>query len=203
MSYQGDIEIVFDASSFKSSKHQRPSRAGNTTVDVWYIGANRDLNPQPLTLEKDFFLQCIRDVVRTLPQSRTSISQMLGLVRAAWDLYHTVEQNIRLLNVSFPTEVRKTGDEAVAVVSTVLVRELKTKVEVTLGLRGRVSVQGVEVVVVPEAMVVYGEGFNPVKMTEFLRGRVGERVKQGGESWCGALVELHAKLLARGRKEQK
>jgi kinetochore protein Spc7/SPC105 len=71
---------------------------------------------------------------------------------------------------------------------------------------------GIEVVVVPEARVVYGEGFNVGKMTEFMVGRVGGAVGgkggkdkdgEGGKvGWDEAVLELYRRLLAKGSQRQ-
>ncbi|RYP07168.1 hypothetical protein DL765_009242 [Monosporascus sp. GIB2] len=198
MSYQREIELVFDIASFRGAKP-------NSRIDLWYIAANRDRNPQPASPEKEFFVQCIRDHVRGLAQAQTKISDLLEVVSAAWRKANHVTENMRLLDSTFPTNVTRTSDASIAIRSTLLLVPLETKVEVTLGLHGQSTPEGVEVSVVPQAQVVYGEHFKVEKVVEYLATRIGTQVvtkeEQGQvESWSDVIVELHERLLARGRK---
>lgn len=197
LAYKRAIELVFDVSSFKQG--QPASR-----IDVWYIATNRDGTAGPVTPEREFFLQLIRDCVRALPQSRTRISGMLGMVRAAWDAAERVAKDVRVANVTFPTKVTRTSDSSIAVVSSLMMTPLGTRVEVTLNVRGVVSEGGVQVSVEPAARVCYGENFNVEKIAEFLAGRIGPsgEAKEGAESWSDVFVSLHERLLARGKKEE-
>ncbi|SPO07684.1 related to spindle pole body protein [Cephalotrichum gorgonifer] len=193
--YKRAIEVVFDVTSFKPDQD-------NSSIDVWYVATNSHGTPRPATAELEFFLQLIRDHVRSVPQSRTKISRMLHMVGAGWDLAAKVANDIRLVNVTFPTKVVKTSDSSIAVVSSLMMVPLATRVEVTLNIRGAVGHGGVEVAVEPEAKVCYGESFNVGKITEFLSGRIGSSRERGdgGESWSDVFVSLHEKLLARGQK---
>lgn len=145
-------------------------------------------------------MQLIRDCVRALPQGRTKVSQMMDMVREAWDLAEEVAKDLRVVNSTFPTKVVKTSDSSIAVVSSVMVVPLGTRVEVTLNIRGSAGLGGVQMEVEPEAKVCYGENFNVGKIGEFLAARVG-RPGEGSESWSDVFVSLHERLLARRRKE--
>ncbi|RYP86124.1 hypothetical protein DL770_004958 [Monosporascus sp. CRB-9-2] len=198
MSYQKEIELVFDIASFRGAKP-------NSRIDLWYIAANRERNPQPASPEKEFFVQCIRDHVRGLAQAQTRISDLLKVVSVAWRKANHVTENMRLLDSTFQTNVTRTSDASIAIRSTLLLVPLETKVEITLGLHGQSTPEGVEVSIVPQAQVVYGEHFKVEKVVEYLATRIGARVvtkeEQGQvESWSDIIVELHERLLARGRK---
>lgn len=198
MAYQREIELVFDLASFQSG--QQASR-----IDLWYIADKREHNVVPITPVKEFFVQCARDQVRGLPQGQTKLSRMLGMVSAAWDQANAVANQVRLLNVTFPTAVAKTSDSSIAIKSTLLLAPLVSKVEVALNLHGRIGADSIDVAIVPQATVVYGEQFKVAKMAEFLSTRVGSRVldkgeREGAETWCDVVVELHERLLARGKR---
>jgi kinetochore protein Spc7/SPC105 len=198
MTYLREIELVFDISSFQPGGE-------NARIDLWYIGGNREYKPIPVTPEREFFLQCIRDQVRGLQQSQTKLSRMLAVVSAAWDKANIVANQIRLLNVTFPTTVTKTSDTSIAVKTSLVIVPLESKLEAVLNLHSQVGGDDVEVAVVPQASVVYGEQFKVGKVAEFLASRLGGRVlsrdeQDGAESWSDVVVELHGRLLARGRK---
>lgn len=197
LAYKRAIELVFDVSSFKQGQP-------NSRIDVWYIPTNHDGTARPVTPEREFFLQLIRDCVRALPQTRTRISAMLGMARAAWDAAERVAKDVRVANVTFPTKVTRTSDSSIAVVSSLMMAPLGTRVEVTLNVRGSVGESGVQVSVEPETRVCYGENFNAGKIAEFLAGRIGAsgEAKDGAESWSDVFVSLHEGLLARGRREE-
>ncbi|KAI0837568.1 Spc7-domain-containing protein [Hypoxylon sp. FL0890] len=199
MTYRKEIELVFDVCSFKGLK------STNSTIDLWYIAANRERDPKPITPEKEFFLQCIRDHVRGLVQSQTRIKDLLGVVSAGWKKANHVAENVRLLDSTFRVNVTRTSDSSIAVRAPLLLPTTKTKVEITLGLHGRSTPDGIEVTIVPQARVVYGEQFKVDKIVEYLTTRIGDRVvtkeeNSGVESWSDVIVELHEKLIAKGRK---
>jgi kinetochore protein Spc7/SPC105 len=202
MTYRKEIELVFDAASFAGGK--RAKNAADSRVDLWYIAANRESHPIPLTPELDFFLKNIRDHVRGLPQAQTPIKTLLQAVSTAWNKANAVVNNIRLLKVSCPTEIMKTSDNTILVKSALLIAPLTTKVEITFQLACHSGVDGIDIGISPSAIVVYGERFNEPKMGEFLLSRTGSRIEDGEKatkaSWGAAVAELGARLLARGRK---
>jgi kinetochore protein Spc7/SPC105 len=202
MTYRKEIELVFDASSFQSTSSAK--QQSNSRIDLWYIAANRELDPLPLTEEKDFFLQNIRDHIRGLPQAQTPVKDLLHAVSIAWNKTNAVQDDIHLLNVSCPTEISKTSDNSILVKSTLLIGPLTTKVEIAFHLTCHSTEDGINVEVSPNATVVYGERFNEPKMKEFLLNRCGDEVEEKGRStrlsWGAAVAELGEKLLARGRK---
>ncbi|KAI1174057.1 hypothetical protein F4777DRAFT_555512, partial [Nemania sp. FL0916] len=199
MTYQREIELVFDVASFKGANPI------NSRIDVWYIAATRERNPLPASPEKDFFVQCIRDHVRGLTQARTKIHDLLKIVSAAWKKTNHVAANIRLLNCTFPTKVTRTSDSSIAVKSSLLLVPLQTKVEITLALHAQNTPGGLRVAIAPKAEVIYGEQFKIDNVVDYLATRVGDEVvtkEERGErveSWSDAVVELHERLLARGR----
>ncbi|KAI1501177.1 Spc7-domain-containing protein [Biscogniauxia marginata] len=198
MTYQREIELVFDVSSFQG-------KSPNSRIDLWYVAANREHNPQPATPEKEFFVQCIRDYVRGMAQAQTKICEMLDAVSAAWKKANHVAENVRLLNCTFPTTVSRTSDSDIAIRSMLLLTTLETKVEISFSLHSKSSQGSVEVAVVPQARVVYGEHFKADKVTEYLANRIGTSVvtkdeNNGVESWSDIILELQGRLIARGRK---
>ena len=202
MTYKKEIELVFDASSFQNTSSVKPQ--SNSRIDLWYIAANRELDPLPLTADKDFLLQNIRDHIRGLPQARTSVKDLLHAVSDAWNKASAVHDDIQLLNVSCPTDISKTSDNSILVKSTLLIGPLTTKVEISFHLTCHSTESGISVEVSPSAAVVYGERINEPKMREFLLNRCGDEVKgkvpRSKLSWGVAVAELWEKLLARGRK---
>ncbi|KAJ2984581.1 hypothetical protein NUW58_g5986 [Xylaria curta] len=199
MTYQREIELVFDIASFRGGK---PS---DSRIDLWYVAANRDRDPLPASPEKEFFVQCIRDHVRGMAHAPAKIPDMLGAISGAWKKANHVAASIRLLNCTFPTNVARTSDSSIAIRSTLLLAPLETKVEITLALHGRHTQTGLQVSIAPQARVVYGEHFKIDKVTEYLATRIGTSVvtaEERGETetWSDVVVELHERLLARGRK---
>ncbi len=188
MRYKREIELAFD---LQQRQNKQPPQ-----ISLRYIAT-----PSPPPPEKEFFLRHIR--THLLPSLSTTASprRLLTTVAGAWDKAAAVTEQIRRLNLSFPTTVAaKEGGEGVGVTASVLLVPLQTRVEVVLSL----AVEEEEVVVTPEARVVYGEGFNAGKMGEFLRGRVGGVVSGGGGAagWDEAVLELYGMLAAKGRRRE-
>jgi len=205
MTYRKEIELVFDAAAFLCNASKPPAQQPiESRIDLWYIAANREFNPLPLTAEKEFLLQSIRDHIRGLNQSQTPIKNLLRAVSTAWNKAQAVVDDIHLLNVGCPTQLTKTSDNSMLVKSTLLIAPLKTKVEISLHLIAHSSEDGLDVEISPSAMVKYGERFNEPKMREFLLNRLGNYVEERGKgksaSWGAAVQELGVKLLARGKK---
>ncbi|TPX17184.1 uncharacterized protein E0L32_003302 [Thyridium curvatum] len=200
MTYLREIELVFDASAFQPGQP-------NSRIDLWYIADKRNREPLPLTPEKEFFLQCIRDRVRGLPQSQTKVSRLLGIVSAGWKRARAVSDNVHLLGLTQRTKVEKTSDSSIAVKSLLVLTPLATKVEVAIHLHSLEGGEGgVEVAVAPQASVVYGEQFNAAKMSEFVATHIPDRVrsreeqKEDESDWGAVALELQERLLARGKK---
>lgn len=197
MTYRREIELVFDAASF------RPGQP-NSRIDLWYVATSRDQKPQPSTSEKEFCLQCIRDHIRGLPQAQTKVGYMLRVVSTAWDRAVTLTNQVHQLNLTFPTSVTRTSDSSIAIKSSLLLAPLKTKVEVNMGVNSAADANGLDFIVQSQAAIVYGEQFNAAKMVDFLSTRISDHIypqkEKETELWCDVLSDLHARLLARGKK---
>lgn len=203
MTYRGEIELVFDAASFAYNVHKsKATTVENSRVDLWYIAANKEHCPSPLTPEKDFLLQNIRDHVRSMPQAQTTIKDLLNSVSVAWTRANVIFDDIRLINLTCPTETAKTADDTMVVQSSLLLRPLATKVRISFHLRAVSDQTGVDIRVIPDVHVVYGERFNESKMRDLLASRIqgNEKEDTGHGRWSDAVIELSQKLLARGRK---
>lgn len=105
-----------------------------------------------------------------------------------------------MLGVSYIIEPTITSDEVMAVRSSLLLRAMRTKVEVDFEVKVR-SGDGVEALGVgvrSNAKVCYGEGLKEKKMAEFLESKV--KGAKGSGVWVKAVGELEERLLARGKK---
>ncbi|KAM3516335.1 hypothetical protein MY11210_000094 [Beauveria gryllotalpidicola] len=193
MAYKREIEIVFDVTSFQQG-------GANSQIDLWYIADCREKDPLPRTVEKDFFLQCIRDYTRALDQSTTKVPELLGVVQQSWDRATKVSSQIRRVNSTFPTQVRKTSDSSIEIVTSLLVVPLHTRVQVTLELQNRNMTKGLDMDMALSVAVVYGEHFNVSKIGEFLTSKIGRTMGAMEENWSDIFIELHKRLIARGRK---
>lgn len=193
MAYRREIEIVFDVTSFQKG-------SANSQIDLWYIADCREKDPLPRTVEKDFFLQCIRDYIRALLQSSTRIPELLSVVQQAWDRATKVSSQLRHVNSTFPTQVRKTSDSSIEIVTSLLVVPLHTRVQVTLEFQNQSVEKGLDMDIASSVAVVYGEHFNVNKIGEFLTSRIGKQLGAMEENWSDIFVELHRRLIARGRK---
>lgn len=208
MRYKREIELVLDLASLHQKQQQQQQQqkpvSPSAPIQLRYIAET----PRPCPPEKEFFLRQMRERLLRAQQERVAPRVMLGIVSSAWDKAGAVTEHIRRLNLSFPTSVAAAG-ESVRVTASVLLVPLQTRVEAVLRLEAAEGPGdsgdgdgGVEVVVAPEVRVVYGEQFNAGKMTEFLAERIGSRLGRGvGAGWDEAVLELHERLLAKGRQQ--
>ncbi|KFZ10496.1 hypothetical protein V501_05168 [Pseudogymnoascus sp. VKM F-4519 (FW-2642)] len=195
LSLRSDLELVFDASSFRTKDGQAKNAQANSRIDLWYIAANRERNPLPLTPEKAFFVESIRDGIRGMPQSQTTIKELLDTVSFGWATSLNVVEGIEALNRMYPTDVAKTSDESIVIKSRMLLASLASKVEVSYHVTTKNGEEGLEVQFNTTARVVYGERFNEDSMGRFLGKGIAE-----GRSWVEVVKELEGRLFARGKK---
>ncbi|KAK4128151.1 Spc7-domain-containing protein [Parathielavia appendiculata] len=233
MRYKREIELVFDLALPQRQQRQQQEQQQTRFVSLRYVAKT----PSQCPPEKEFFLHHIRGhLLRSQQQTKASPSssssstvthhpkRLLGIVSSAWDRAGAVSEHIRRLSLCFPTAVvLRTGAQTpeedvgagtgtgagVSVTASMLLAPLQTRVEVVLelGMERRGDDGGVDVVVSPEARVVYGESFNEGKMKEFLAGRVwgGNGGGNGGDErvgWVEAVLELYKRLLVKGRQRQ-
>lgn len=147
MSYKREIELAFDIAPFQ--EQQPVSAKEYFSIDLQYIGANRQHSPVPSTAEKEFFLERIRDHVRAVyadgsgsGKEKRAVSHLLGVVGAAWEKANVVGEQIRMMDLTFPTSVRRVSDGEMEVVASVLVVPVRTRVEVVLRVRMVVGEEG-------------------------------------------------------------
>lgn len=205
MTYLKEIELVFDPSSFlRSQPNGAAEEAESTRIDLWYIGAVREHNPDPLTADKEFFLQCTRDHIRELPQAQTRIKDLLHAVSSSWHKAKSVADDIRRLKHCGEMEIAKTSDNSIKVTSKLVIKPVETKVEISFNLECHSGENGIVVQIEPEAKVIYGERFKEGSMKDFLVNRCGSAVEASAENekmaWGEAVAELEKKLIARGKK---
>lgn len=201
MTYNRTLQLFFTPSFFTPSGSQSDAISReNAPISLTYIADAHEYHPQPLTTEKRFFLQIVRAQLQCLQQPQTKVKDLLSFVRNSWETACTITNEAKTLGVSYITEPTITSDEVMAIHSTILLRAIRTKVEVVFEVRVR-SGEGVfdlGVTVKSGAKVVYGEDLKEKKMTEFLESKI--KGVKGHGVWAQAVGELEQRLLARGRK---
>src|SRR5690606_15113535 len=126
----------------------------NSRIDLWHIATKHGAVIHQTRTERDFFMQLIRDHLRMIRQSHCKISSMLRIVQSTWDTAMTITDNINLVNTTFPTKVNKTSGASIEIVSSVLVTDVETKVDVILSLIGTVASDGIHLAIEPGARLV-------------------------------------------------
>lgn len=225
MTYRQTLQLSFDAATFLATNlhpHSSPTvqtePESSSPVTIIYIADTHPYHPVPLTTERHFFLNLIRERLQSLRQARTKVKDVLTFIQSTWSLADTVAEEIRILSLSHITTSTIHSDTVLAIQATLILPALerKTKVEVRFvvdvnpsssspsdGVDGNGSVSDLERVkagVGISAKVVYGEKFNEEKMGEFLRARVvgvvtdGLEKAEGRGNWGVAVGELSARL---------
>ena len=211
MTYKRTLQLFFTPASFMATATptiQNQTKHENSSISLTYIADTHEYHPQPLTTEKRFFLQIMRAQLQCLPQFQTKIKDLLDLVSTNWENACRIVNETRKLDINYITKSTIKADEIMTVRSMLLLRELKTKIdvafEVAVQAPGTTAIE-LEVSVKPSARVVYGEGLKEKKMVEFLEQRVrgGKSKLEGGEIgiWVDAVKELQQRLVvARGKR---
>ena len=197
MAYRSELELVFDSSSFKAGPNAASTKEPrtNTRIDLWYIGQSEKANMSMPSVERDFFLDNIRDHARGLVQYETSIKSLLETVSTSWQKAVRLHQQIRTLNIEYPTVVERKSDNSIVVITTMLLKSIATKLRLEFEMTA-VSGSTFEIFVRNNVHVVYGSGFNKEKLMEFLDKRI--KADAHGKAWMEILMELGEKLSIRG-----
>ena len=176
------------------------SASENAPISLSYIADANEHHPQSLSTEKRFFLQIIRAQLQCLQQSHTKTKDLLAFVGRNWKTACSIAEEAVALGVSYITEPTILADEVMAVRSIILLRAMRTKVEVAFEVKVRSGegANGLSVSVKSKARVCYGETLNEKKMSEFLESKV--KGAKGYGIWARAIKELEERLIARGRK---
>lgn len=231
MTYRQTLQISFDAASFlvtrphaRSSPPVQTNPESSSPITLVYIADKHPFHPVPLTTERRFFLNLIREGFQSLQPNRTKVKDMFTFIQKTWSLADTIAEETRILNLSHITTSTILSETVLTVQATLILPALerKTKVEVQFlvdvshsssrrdgggGGGGCLSgLDGVLARVESKARVVYGEKFNEEKMGEFLRGRIADAVTGEAEnveskgSWAVAVRELTGRLgVGRGK----
>lgn len=207
MTYNHTLQLYFSPHSFLASDTQAdtaPDQA-NSSISLVYIADAHEHHPKPLTTEKRFFLQIMRAQLQFLEQSKTRVNELLAFVSSSWQKACRIAEEARVLGSQYITEPTILSDETLAIRSAILLRKMKTKVNVSfeVGVRTGAGAAGIDVSVKPSAAVVYGEALNEKKMGDFLEQKTGGKRKGknvDGPRWGLAVRELEDRLIARGKK---
>ncbi|VDB92557.1 Bgt-4834 [Blumeria graminis f. sp. tritici] len=204
MIFRRELELTFDASSFRCRTAHATKEPFNLRIGLKYVGLNQETNCSSLTAAKDFFLQFIGSEVSRLQYRLTNIKDLLESVSNSWNKANEVINEVYLLTLSCPTKVVKISNNSIEINSTLILKPLATKIAIKLHLTAQSTDKGIEMEIMPDANVIYGERFNEPKMKEFLlkRCRYGlkERDPCNMSSWGIVVGELGDRLLARSRR---
>ena len=207
MTYKSTLQLHFMPHSFR---HRRSDQGAaplhvNSPISLTYIGDAHEHHSHPLPTEKRFFLQIMRAQLQLIEQSRVPINRVLGFVSNSWEEACHVADESRDLGVQYLTTPMIMSDETMAIRSRVLIRAIKTKIEVQFEVTTRCGdgVAGIEVFVKPSAKVVYGEGLDMKKMGDHLKQRIGHGNHgkgRDGVRWVSAINTLEEHLAMRRKK---
>ncbi|KAI9682026.1 MAG: hypothetical protein M1817_000080 [Caeruleum heppii] len=209
MRFQAEVEVDFDTASFLPNQGAAYARKEtNSSFDIRCVGNPKGQDRNPLTTEKDFFLQRIRMQLQGMKQSQIRVRDLLRFVSESWIKASMIAEELRQLNLSCPTEINISSERSLSIISTVLLLDIGTKVETVFEVTTGCGNTSVAVNVASSAAVVYGEKFNESKMGEFLAGKVGKTVAVAGNgdnkskagAWAKAVRDLSERCSARGKK---
>lgn len=210
VSYKRTLQLFFSPASFiqSAADSSHSTTLENSPISLIYVADIHEYRPQPLSTEKRFFLQIIRAQLQCLPQNRTKIKDLLNFVSSSWDRASSIAEEARMLGISYITESTILSDERMKISSILLLRDMRTKVEVAFEVTVKPDDKSLvpHVMIRPSASVIYGEEMKEKKMVEFLeqgiRGKGLGRTAGDSRSgiWARTVRALEEKLIARGKK---
>ncbi len=216
MTYKRRLNLTLDMSSFQPGS--APRKAIDATVSLntsaYEAGISNDLSKSSREIH-EIFIEAINSQLHTLISSLSRPLDILKLVSSFWSKASIVAEEIRLLQLYYPSEITLAHEHDLggfAINTTLLLPSLKTKVRVMFEVSFHLAdgtQTGRMVSVTPHAAVVYGERFDRAKMQEFLQGYVNPFVLRDAESkklggtgngrWVDAVKALGKALVTRGR----
>lgn len=202
MAYKGTLQLHFMPQSFQHRRGAAASPHVNSPISLTYIADAHEHHSHPLTTEKRFFLQIMRAQLQFIEQSKVPIKGVLEFVSNSWEEACHVANESRVLGVQYLTIPMILSDETMAIRSAVLLRAIKTKIEVEFEVTCRCGdgVEGIEVFVKPSAQVVYGEELHMKKMGDYLKQRMGHGdhgKDRDGVRWVNAINGLEEHFATR------
>ncbi|KAF1365801.1 Spc7-domain-containing protein [Lizonia empirigonia] len=202
MTHLSDLELYFQPQCFATGS---ATPTPNGSISLAYIGDSAQPHPRPLTTSKRFFLQLIRAQLHCVPQSQTSISSVLALVKNGWTTALAVAEGVRWLQHNYVTDECILSDERMGIRADMLLPGLQTKVRVHFEIGVALSTERVETDVGVKAEVVYGERYGEEKMGAFLSDFCGGVVRDEGDMmvWADGMLDLAQRLRKTGRKGER
>ncbi|KAI4253539.1 MAG: hypothetical protein LQ352_003629 [Teloschistes flavicans] len=211
LTYKNALQLFFTPSSFlnpASSPTKTSSVDENTPISLTYIADSHEFHPKPMTTEKRFFLQIIRAQLQCLRQSAVRTDDLLNFITRNWEAALVIAEEVRCLNVQYITEAFILSDEVMTVKAILLLKHMRTKLEVSFEVQARggqegeregegMGTEGLDIAVRSQVKVVYGEDLKEGKMAEWVDGRLEEDT-----SWVGAVGKLEERLKGRSRKQR-
>ncbi|KAL8698003.1 MAG: hypothetical protein Q9224_002054, partial [Gallowayella concinna] len=143
MTYKDSLQLYFTPASFVSPNSSTAPDQENSPISLTYIADGHEHHPKPLTTEKRFFLQIIRAQLQCLSQRATSTPDLLGFVSRNWDVALHIAEEVQCLSMGYITETSIVSDECMDVKAVVLLKAMKTKLEVSFLVQARGG-EGVE-----------------------------------------------------------
>ena len=199
LTYRSTLQLFLTPSSFCINDAEVSDTSNdNSSISLTYIADTHPIHPKPLSTEHRFFLQIMRVRLQCLLQSQTPITDVLAFVSSTWDHACRVSDEVRASNLTYITTPEIQSDDVLTVKASILLREMKTKVEVAFTVDIGGEGLGMAVELGTQAKVVYGEVLNESKMGDFLR----QKVVKEGMGWVRALRELEGRLVKRGKRER-
>ncbi|KAI4106981.1 MAG: hypothetical protein L6R37_001874 [Teloschistes peruensis] len=211
LTYKDTLRLFFTPSSFLkpgSSSTKSSNADENASISLTYIADSHEFHTKPMTTEKRFFLQIIRAQLQCLRQSAVRTDDLLNFITRNWEAALVIAEEVRSLNAQYLTEAVILSDEVMAVKAVLLLKHMRTKLEVSFEVQARggdgsegegesMGTEGLDIAVRSQVRVVYGEELKEGKMAEWVDGRLEEDT-----SWVRAVGKLEERLKGRSRKQR-
>jgi hypothetical protein len=119
MCYRDELQAIFHPKDFSApgSNTRSPKRTVSDTpsFELTYCPKKRGMSASSLTPAKSLILSCLRSRVATIPRPSITVKQLLHFISKTWDVAHTLEEEMRLLQFNGVTKailMEKEGAES-------------------------------------------------------------------------------------------
>ncbi|KAI9752145.1 MAG: hypothetical protein M4579_005745 [Chaenotheca gracillima] len=195
VTFKREICLSFDVAAFQQNSTRHQTSTGTGAIQIRFAEPG-DTQPISVPVEKEFFLRVLHDQLQTFQTTNSSAGELLTFISDSWAKAAVTAENIRHLNMRYPTQAQLNGSGSLLIKSTLLLAPLATKALIAFEISD-------DLAVACRPTVVYGDKINEGKMQGFLEERIGSIIPAGtGQDtcWVRAIEDLKEKLLTRTKK---
>lgn len=194
MVFRSEVQLTLDVVSFLGQS----ASSDSAPLSLSYTESDEARNSGLSQTVKGFFVGAMASQIQKVQCASYQITSLLRFVSDSWGKALVVAEDLRMLNLIYPTRANVDVGNRLNITSTVLLPGLCSKMSVSFRISLQLKNMCASVDVEPLARLVYGKGIDEVQVQEYLNSRVSGHVSiqnvDPEQSWRGAVEGLANRL---------